>query len=314
MSKFKSIRLTGDYVAPSGINVGLQALMGEHQKEISINDEAKRKKGLDYILLDCITSIGSNSDLTPVHINSLLEGDRKAILFELRMISNKRNPLFIFDYEFPVRNRKRRTQRVEVNFTTETFPMRPYKWVYDKMVADWRVSNSIPDKEELTEEQLHEVFYEKKEDKDGVMETVAREFPVMYQSYQAITADHLKQVTKLEDCGVDVHWELLTVAASSALNIKPHQVTSHTHLQIHKPKYEDKDLTKLDTSKGAVWLAVPLDDMSTTDIEQLREDILITEAKIDTMVVVQYKDETDVQAQVDLIATPAFFFPSMGRA
>lgn len=313
MSKFKAFRVTGDYITPGGIKIGLQGLMGIHQKQITYQDEARRKKGLNDILADCITSIGNKKSVTIKDINMLLDGDRKATLFELRMLSNKRNPLFVFDYEFPVLNQQKRTQKVEVLFNAGTFPQRPYRWVYDEMIREWKKANDINESEILNDSQLDDVFLESKTNAEGIHSQHAKPFAVMYEDYQTLIDDHLKQVIKLDECGVEIHWKLITAEASNNNNIQLKDVTSHTQIQVHDPVYYDTDIDKMSKTTESVPIGLNLDEMTNNDIEELRGHILQTEAKIDTSVVVQYKDQADMQAQVDLVSTPAFFFPSMGR-
>lgn len=299
MGKFDGYRRSSTIVIGSGIEVELISLLGEHQKLITINDEKKRRKGLDKMLLSCTKRIGDNEDLVMKDITKLFSTDRKEMLIELRQLSTNRKPEFKFDYEFPVKNGQRRKQRYNIEFNKNDFPVRPYYWVLEKMVSAYKTRNEIKSDVELSEEQEIEAY--------------KGEFPVMFTDYDEIIDSYKEQKTVLELCEITIHWTMLDgeSEAKFARLLQSDNVSSHSIIESRKPLYFDNEIKEIDISNKDTALPVPLDKMDLLDIEQLRSDIDSKEGKSDTMLVVQYKEDSQTQAMIDLISTAAFFFPSL---
>lgn len=296
MDNVFNVRKSDTVVSPSGVKFGILSLKGSHQALITNQNDAKRRKGFEELLFDCIEFIGSKqkNELNMNHIKKLLEVDRKFLLFEIRQLSNKRNPKFVFDYEFPTEGGKKLRERKTVDFTTENFPVTPFVWMREKMIEDWK---------ELTG---------RTEDPDGdeLREIFENEFPVMYEDYKDMLDEHYMNEFKLPECGVTVWWSLQTAEDTMAKEriTDPERINSHTMIAMHNPLYISsaaKDAGK-DTKQP-----VPLDQLDYLDIEGLRGEILRVEGSVDSTVVVQYKDDQRKQQQLDLVAMPAFFFPSL---
>lgn len=287
------------YVTPSGVEIGLLSMYGDHQALITNSDEKKRRNAIDEMLKDCIEFIGNNREVTMKDVEALLSFDRSAILFRLRQFSNLRSPNFLFDYEFPVTNNgDRRKQRYEVIFNKRDFPQRPAYWVMEKMVADYRKELGLDEnaKAELTEDQISDMLEK-------------HTFPVCYESYSEMLEKHKFQTVKLIDAGVEVHWEMLDGATEKkyADSKRQKEVSSHDQLLQRNPKYKEVDGEKEN------FMLLPIGKISTDDIEDLRADVLKKEADIDTSVVVQYREDVRTQANLNLITVPAFFFPSLAK-
>lgn len=290
MGNLFKVEKTGTVVLTSGIEAELVGLQGKHQAMITINDEAKRRKGIDQMLLSCLKRLGEKTSFTIEDVQNLLSADRKKLLFELRNISNNDDKSFIFDYEFPTQGGKKLKQRYTVDFLKDDFPCTPYGWVKEKMIEDYKLKNGIT--KELKEE----------EEKEAISEP----FPIMFTDYEEIIA--LSEIwTKLPECGISVRWNMLNgkeeIKYSKLLQVA--SITSHTQIEMRRPVFENTDLESKPIQK------VPLDDLSLNDIEALRRDIMDKEGNVDSFVVVQYKNDVSIQSQVDLVATPAFFFSSL---
>lgn len=294
-TNFKGTRRSQVKVFPSGVEVEMQNLIGAHQAMITNSDDKQRKNALNNILLDCCKRIGEKTTITMKDIEKLLSNDRAYFLFELRMFSNRLSPNFTFDYEFPVdKNGSKRKQRFEVIFDRADFPQRPYKWVQDKMVADYTAENNI--NQELTDDLIEKI--------------TSTDFPILYQDYDQMLEENLEQTVTLPDSQCEVTWTLLQVASEDkyATGVAKRNFSSHDQLLQRNPKYQDGE-----TEVGKPLPALPLNDLSQDDIETLRNDIVKTEGLIDTSVVVQYKDDVTTATKLNLVSVPAFFFPSLAN-
>lgn len=296
MVKF-SIRKSKEIVALSGIKIGIQSLLGAHQAMITAQAEKKRTDGFENLLYDCIEYIGDKRkpELTLNDIKRLLEGDRKLILIKIRQLSNNDNPLFVFDYEFPTEEGQKLKERKTVNFNKENFPIKPYYWVRS---------------EANTESQgLDQPGEESSADRTGWNDS--DNIPVMFTDYSQILEAHLKQEFVLPECGIKVFYNLLTAEETSkyAGKLTKETINSHTQIIMRSPTYIDEDLSN--GREKPVIVPVPLDQVTHIDIEALRKDIMEKEGNVETTVVVQYKQDRSKQSEIDLIAMPAFFFPSL---
>lgn len=296
MGKFDSFRKEKSFVLPSGVSITMKSLMGEHQTLITNADEKKRKSAIDEMLLDCTVSLGYNSNLTIKDIEKMLSSDRAYALFQLRQFSNETSDQFVFDYEFPVdKNGNKRKQRYIVEFNKRDFPAKPYYWVYRNMVQEWKKLKDI--KNDLTED-----------DEADMLESM--DFPILYNSYEEMLSEHFNQELILPNSEVKVYWTLLDGEKEKkyAELKKEKDINSHDQIILRNPKYKEDD-----HSEGQPMLNVPLNKLTQIDIEALRGDIISKEANIDTSIVVQYRDNVNVQASLNLITVPSFFFPSLAR-
>lgn len=295
-SVFQQSRKSGTTVTPSGIQCGILSLIGKHQKDISINDAEKRKSAIDTMLHECISSIGEDTSPSLDKVKKMLSEDKKHLLFQIRQLSNENKEEFKFDYEFPLKNRRKLRDIQTVNFTKEAFPVKPYKWVLDKMREQFREMEGISEETVLTAEQEKAIL--------------AMPIPVLYTDYAEILK-HVKQQFKLPECGITVKFDLLTGTQENKFGqfLREEDISSHTYIQQRDPKYMDPKL-KEDENRE-VWLTLPVDELTITDIEALRKHMRELEALVETSVVIQYKDDPSITAQVNLITLAAFFFPSL---
>lgn len=297
MGNFLNTRRTQVKVLPSGVEIEMMNLIGEHQALITNSDEKKRKTAIDEMLLGCVKRIGDKTHITLTDIERLLSQDRAWALFELRQFSNRRSQNFIFDYEFPVdENGNRRKQRYEVIFDKKDFPQRPYYWVVEKMIDDYKEENKKPSNYTLSIDELNNLW--------------ENEYPIMYSSYDEMLSKYKEQEVLLPDSGVKVIWTLLDGEREKkySQNVNSKKVTSHDQLLQRNPLYISEDYIQ-----GKPMPSLPINVISQDDIETLREDILTKEANIDTTVVVQYKNDINSIVQLNLISLPAFFFPSLAK-
>lgn len=274
-------------VLPSGVPVTLQAFVGKHQAIITNNDAEKRKEGIAEMMADCIVSLGNVPNPSKDVLNKLLINDRAYILFETRQESNTENDSFTFDYEFASQGKKRK-QRYKIEFNKEDFPQRPYKWVHDAMVETYRIEN------ELTGDLTQSDF-----DNLAVLD-----FPQIYDSYDQMLEDQKKRELILPSCKVKIEWHLVDVKREDMYTRGKTQTNSHDQLLMRSPMYYEGE-------KKVVLGVGALSQMSIPDIEAIRKSIMETEGNIDTSVVIRYGDDDSTSTQINLIAIPAFFFPSL---
>jgi hypothetical protein len=286
------IRSKETYITLSGIEVEIQSLVGKWQKELTQSNEQKRRGAFDEMLFDCINRIGSKtkSELTMKDIRALFREDRKQALFNIRQISNKNNPLFTFNYEFPTKNGKKYKQKYTVKYEKEDFPVKPYQWVREEMFERYRKLNEIEEGAELDEIQQ--------------AEALDTPIPILFQDYQEIVNKFRKQEFVLPESKVLIEWEIMDGEKEKQNQgvLNADNVSSHTQIMIRNCIYRDEKKTPI---------KIPLDRMDTLDIEALRYQMMEVEGDIETSVVVQYKEDTTMQANVDLVTTAGFFFPSL---
>lgn len=295
MGKFDGKRKQFTRVLPSGVPVTLRVFIADHQDWITKNDEETRRNGIDKMLRDCVVKLGNVDNPDRELLDKFLTNDRAYALFQIRQESNTLNPNFLFNYEFPVgADGKKRVKRFEVIFNREDFPQKPYKWVYDRMVEDYKKSLDKPDTYELSRNEESDILL--------------NEFPVVYENYEQMLAEQSKRKVTLPDSEAVVHWTLLDAKQERQYgrNKKASSISSHDQVLQHKPQYEEEGY-----QDGDKLLDLPIGKMTLQDIEVLRGDILDTMGKIETSVVVDFNGDPTTITQLNLIAVPAFFFPSL---
>lgn len=298
MSQFGRFRKSDTTVLPSGVEMEYQTLVGRHQKMITTNNEAKRKKGFIDMMTDCIKRIGSETDPKEIEkiVKVMLTEDIRMALIEIRQLSNSRKPDFNFTYEFPIRNGKRRREQFNFEFTSEQLKVRPYPWVLEVIKEEFAQKNDgrQPSQDEL--------------------DRLCADIPVVYSDYHKMIQEcQIRKVT-LPESGVEVEWSHLNQELEERVGrfLGVEDTSSHTMLEIRKPTFE-MEVSSPEGAKHNPRTAVPLDELGFMDIEHLRGDMLDNEGKIDTTIVVQYKDDPSSVQQLDLVTIPAFFFPSMAN-
>ena len=295
MENLFCVREEKTFVTLSGVEITISELIGEHQVLISKQDAGQRSKGFLKLLKDCISKIGSKTgaEITEKDINMLLEGDRRQILWELRKLSNPDDKEFVFDYEFPVQGGKKLKQRCDVSIDAENFPSKPYKWVREQMVSEYANDFGIV-VSEMAEQ-----------DKQLALKN---DIPVMYPTYEEMLETNRIQTVTLPRSGQEVTYELVTTEMSEKLAkvVTAESVTSHTQLELHRPRYKAKN-----GKEQATFMQLDLNRLMLKDIECLRKHILETEGSIDTTVVVKHESNSSLVQQIDLVSLAAFFFPSL---
>lgn len=191
------VRKKETYISLTGIEIEIQSLIGVWQKELTQANEQKRKNAFDEMLLDCIVRIGDKpkSELTMKDIRAMFREDRKQALFNIRQLSNKNNPLFTFNFEFPTKDGKKYKDKYTVKYEPEDFPLKPYQWVREEMYVTYRKLNDIEEGAELTDDQK--------------AEAIKTDIPKLFSNYAEIVEKYKKQEFVLPETGVTVEWELL---------------------------------------------------------------------------------------------------------
>lgn len=280
---------------PSGVLVVLQTFIGDHQDWITKANESQRMNGIDRLFKDCIVEIGGVKP-TDETLKRILSNDRAFCLFQIRQESNKLNKNFTFKYEFPVLDGKKREEKYVVEFNTEDFEQRPYSWVFEAMKAEYIEEKEIPFSEKITDKMEKEILQ--------------KDFIKCYESYDEMLQAQSEQKIVLPDTKVEVTWTLLDVQKERAFTLAKGKKDGSTHdqLLIRNPVYEEDDY-----QEGDKKILVPIGKMTMDDIETLRGHIIETEGKINTSVVVSYQNTPGTEVQLNLLAVPAFFFPSLAN-
>jgi hypothetical protein len=268
--------ITEVFVFPSGVECEIEGLMGEHQRMLTEGDNAKNSKGINLILKDRFKRIGEKTNITEADIKRLLSADRKYALVRLRQLSLNFQKEFKFSYEFPTEGGRKEKFQYSIEFDENDFVTRPYGWVQAAIA---------------------------KAKKEGV-EAVSEGFPKLFDSYSELE-EYREQEFKLPITGQVVKWQLLDGNTEEMVSkIDKKKLSSHTAIQLRKPRVQD----------GEQLVNLNLDKLPLADIEALREHMLYeVEANVETDIEIKHKDDELRSARVDLVATPAFFFPSMAR-
>lgn len=293
MENLFCVREEKSFTTLSGVGITIVELIGEHQVLISKQDAGQRSKGFLKLLKDCISAIGTKTgtEITEKDINLLLDGDRRQILWELRRLSNPDDKEFVFDYEFPVQGGKKLKQRCDVSIDVENFPSKPYKWVREQMFINHGEANG-------------QIALDETDKKIALM----GEIPVMYATYEEMLEANRNQTVTLPRSGQEVTYELVTTEMSEKMAkvVTSESVTSHTQLEMHRPRYKAKN-----SKDQTTFMQLDLNRLMLKDIECLRKHILDTEGTIDTTVVVKHESNSSLIQQIDLVSLAAFFFPSL---
>lgn len=115
----------------------------------------------------------------------------------------------------------------------------------------------------------------------------------------------------LPKSGKIVEFKMLDGAAELAgSKVLKKDRSSHTPLLMRNPQYIEETEKGADKKAGERKLLVDLDRLAYKDIEHLRGEIKKVEGEIETLLVIDHP-KTDEQATIDIVLTPAFFFPSL---
>lgn len=138
--------------------------------------------------------------------------------------------------------------------------------------------------------------------------------PYAKEKQVANLRDIVRTVTfELPRCKKIVEWEMLDVETESDHDAM-HDIdnrSSLTMLELRNPKYIIDDVSGTG-EKVKRPVAVNLKKLNWKDLDHLRKNILDTEGSVDTLLTIGHKTEKDREARIDLLAVPAFFFPSLG--
>lgn len=297
MGKFNYQRPVEKVILPSGVEAELTTLIGDHQDWITKNDPNQVRNGIDRLFKDCVVSIGGVKP-TKEMLQNFLVNDKMFCLFFIRQFSNKRNKDFVFKYEFPVdKQGKKRVQKYEVEFNREDFPQKPYSWVFEKMKKEYYSENKLDLEEDKVTDKIENAI-------------LGMKFIKCYETYEDMLAEQSEQKIVLPDSEVEVFWTLLNSKKERSFGISKQNkdASSHDQIFIHSPVFEEDGY-----EEGDVRKIVPVGKLSMDDIEALRGHIIQTEGKIDTSVVINYKETPGTETMLNLLSVPTFFFPSLAN-
>ena len=285
-------------VLPSGVPFEIYGMTGDDLDTIAKAAEGKKTNWMSDLLKSCVKSVGDVVTPSSAFFDSMLELDLRFILLAIRQLSQRDSKEFIFDYQFPMQNKQRIVETVRFNMEPADFLHKPFKWVLDRMIADYKALQADAGVE-VEEADLAEVLL-----KDGQYAP----YPVMYESYNDMLAQHLRHSFTLPDAGTTINYELIThdraTKFSNALGDKKAKYTDL--VARYKPTYLYEGNTPsafMANSKS----------VSAYDVEKLHIDMREKDAKIDTLVVVESEKKPGLQAQIDVITIPAFFYPSLAK-
>lgn len=283
-------------VTPSGVSFKVRALKGKDQETLTtVDQDNSSTSSIDKVLANCLISIGNKGDaeITPKVVGGLLSNDRKFILVTLRQHTLNYKELFEFKYEWPIDSGKKDkdVQEFSVNFTSDNFPIKPYWWIKEK------IEETLKDDPDIDIPDGHKVLY-----------------PVMFENYSDMIEEHQEVEGEFES-GTLYKWKLLdgqmekNMVASKKINV-------NTPIKMRNVKYlfgDAPDVEQGGDAKKQVWTIFNVSDADILDLEQLRAEIGDKEGMVDTGLTIQHQTNPLKQVKIDLISTPAFFFPSLGR-
>lgn len=121
--------VTHTFKLPSGVECEISEFRAKHQEMLTIGLNSKKfSDRLDEIIRDVVVRIGSNTNITPEVVKSLLACDKKKILIECRFFSLGFEP-FEFNYEYKNEKGEKKQHRVVIDFGDEGFKTIPVKRV-----------------------------------------------------------------------------------------------------------------------------------------------------------------------------------------
>lgn len=97
---------TKNIILLSGVEAVITPLTGLQQKILTRNNNLPFPEKCNEMLATCVKRVGNNYAPDPLFFSTMLAGDRRKLLFELRMFSMDEDPLFIFDFEYEDKGQK----------------------------------------------------------------------------------------------------------------------------------------------------------------------------------------------------------------
>lgn len=281
MKKFRE----KESVTPSGVPFIVRNLIGGDQRILSENE--KGGNGFNVMLAGALLKLGDveGDKITPAFVERMLANDRRFALVTLRQHTLKYNPVFNFNYEWPLEqgSRDKDVQEYEVNFNQESFPCIPYYWVREEIE---KIKEKNPDYDVI---------------KDG--------FPKMFESYEQVIEKRTITGT-LPESEEEYEWYMLdgTTERNFQKVLTVDNITSNTQLEMRRVKVKWIN----DTKKNAkpVLVNFDIDSADMLDVEHIRKEIRGKEGLIDTWLTIRNQTNARKETRVDLVSLPAFFFPS----
>jgi hypothetical protein len=255
----------------SGVKAKINDLTGKEQEILSKQDNRSFNDKLNDVLASTVEYVGSLYKPKAEFFNTMLSGDRKKLLVELRMYSMDNDPMFAFDYKYTDAKGNTATLPLEVPVTKEI--------------------THIVDGEEVTEEVAG-----------------CNEKPYSFQVDEYSEVDqHRKVELTLPKSGKKVRYNLLDGKGEAiGANTPKLERSSHTQLKMRNVLELIPDETK---EGGGVWTQCVLNNLPLRDIETIRSSIKENEGRVDTEH--RFKQPvTDEDVIIDILGTVAFFYPS----
>lgn len=281
-------------VTPSGVAFSVRNLKGKDQRILSSQDSDDNAGRFNEMLCGALQSLGSKGkhELNTNDVERLLTNDRKFMLVVLRQHTLNYQKEFEFVYEWPLRasSKDREKKEYSINFTHENFPVKPYAWVRNKI-------------EELRTKQESE--------KETVLTYDGHivDFPQLYDSYEEMLATNKLFKGKLPVSGSEFEFELLDGIIESAwAKVERKSYHANTPIIMRRTK---QAFIKGTAERKSVNVSFDTDEADLMDVEHVRTCIREVEGMVDTMLAIQHPEDASREARVDLVALPAFFFPSL---
>lgn len=273
-------------VTPSGVEFSVRNLIGRDQNLLTRAQDDGDTSAFNKMLKDCLRSLGEKdvTKITDKDVTNMLSNDRKFILVTVREHTLGYQPIFKFNYEFPLRKGSKEKEVVpfEVKFTPENFPVKPYYWVAEKIA-------------EL-----------QKENPEYLADGHTNQFPIMYSNYSDMLSER-RLITGTFPDGKAYQWTLLD--GEMEKKYAKVDMVINTMLEMRGIKLPFVSGTDDSGKPKTILMMYDTDTADIIELEQLRTEIREKEGTIDTFLTIQNPDNIRSQ-RVDLISLPVFFFPS----
>lgn len=284
-----SLLRTKESVTPSGVPFTVRSLKGKDQSIITNLSTGKTNHNkFNTMLSGALLKVGDveGHHLNVEFVSKMLSNDRKFMLVTLRQHTLGYQELFNFNYEWPLQKgaKDKEVHEYSVRFNHENFPVTPYRWM----------AEYLADKK-------------KKDNDDTVYDGHVNQFPILFESYDALIEKHCEIEGTFSGTEVRFKYNLLTGEIEARHSGKSDdQFDVNTALEIRHPQYWGEANNQ---SKGT-WFDFDVKETDLIWVEYLRKHLRVEEGRVNTTITIEHQTNKSREATVDLVSTPAFFFPS----
>ncbi len=301
---------------PSGIEFEVRRMKGLHQEWLTKGRSGKSSakaagdknlKNIDDVFADCCVRIGSDTNIDLKKVQDLTSPDFKYGLLVLRFFS--------CDEYFPERESEWREYQERKNEAKKEWEELKAAGTVDE-AAEFEFEefkSALPDHEFAFKYEWKGAD-DKMHTHDYSPALTLRDFEIKPFDKQfkelAEMAEYKVRAMTLKMSGKNIQWRMMDVKAENRYRTlaKAENIHANTFIEWRDPK-ELINNPKADAAQKVIPINLNLQKLDIPDIEQLRKDIYQSEAKVNTMLVLEHPDNSE-DVRVDVTTVVSFFFPS----